>query len=241
MKIAKAHCLFEQSGTFKNEFIKLGIPAEDYDLLNEFGETDHVIDLFSEIENAYDGKASVFDGIGKDDIVMAFFPCIRFEAKIPLWFRGEAAQLKKWTQEQKLNYSMKLHEELHKMYILICKLFLISIWGGWRMVVENPYTQPHYLTVYFPMRPTLIDKDRRINGDYFNKPTQYWFLNCTPEQNMFFEPIEYVDRVTHNKAFEMAGDKDRKTKRSMMHPQYARRFIMSYLINQGDDTNAKIM
>lgn len=26
----KAHCLFEQSGTFKNEFIKLGIEAEDY-------------------------------------------------------------------------------------------------------------------------------------------------------------------------------------------------------------------
>ena len=25
--------MFEQSGTFKNEFIKLGIPAEDYDIL----------------------------------------------------------------------------------------------------------------------------------------------------------------------------------------------------------------
>lgn len=28
----KVHCFFEQSGTFKNEFIKLGIPAEDYDI-----------------------------------------------------------------------------------------------------------------------------------------------------------------------------------------------------------------
>ena len=46
----KVHCLFEQSGTFKNEFKKLGIDAEDYDILNDFGETDHVIDLFSEIE-----------------------------------------------------------------------------------------------------------------------------------------------------------------------------------------------
>ena len=49
MKVAKVHCLFEQSGTFKNEFIKLGIPAEDYDILNDFGQTDHVIDLFAEI------------------------------------------------------------------------------------------------------------------------------------------------------------------------------------------------
>ena len=39
----KVHCFFEQSGTFKCEFIKLGIPAEDYDIQNNFGETDHVI------------------------------------------------------------------------------------------------------------------------------------------------------------------------------------------------------
>ena len=51
----RAHCLFEQSGTFKREFIKLGIPAEDYDIQNNFGETDHVIDLFDEITKAYEG------------------------------------------------------------------------------------------------------------------------------------------------------------------------------------------
>ena len=44
-----ARCLFEQSGTFKNEFKKLGYEAYDYDILNEFGETDYVIDLFKEI------------------------------------------------------------------------------------------------------------------------------------------------------------------------------------------------
>ena len=51
----KAHCLFEQSGTFKNEFKKLGIDAEDYDILNDFGETDNVIDLFKHIQSAYSG------------------------------------------------------------------------------------------------------------------------------------------------------------------------------------------
>ena len=54
MKVTgKVHCLFEQSGTFKNEFIKLGIPAEDYDIQDNFGQTDHVIDLFAEINKAY--------------------------------------------------------------------------------------------------------------------------------------------------------------------------------------------
>ena len=49
MKIKTVHCLFEQSGTFKNQFKNLGINAIDYDILNDFGETDRVIDLFSEI------------------------------------------------------------------------------------------------------------------------------------------------------------------------------------------------
>lgn len=56
MKInGKAHCFFEQSGTFKNEFRKLGYEAYDYDIQNNFGETDYVIDLFAEIEKAYSG------------------------------------------------------------------------------------------------------------------------------------------------------------------------------------------
>lgn len=45
----KVHCLFEQSGTFKNEFIKLGHEAYDYDIQNEFEQTDFVVDLFENI------------------------------------------------------------------------------------------------------------------------------------------------------------------------------------------------
>ena len=52
MKIKKVHLLFEQSGTFKKAFKNLGVAAEDYDILNDFNETEHQIDLFKEIENA---------------------------------------------------------------------------------------------------------------------------------------------------------------------------------------------
>lgn len=48
-KIKRVHCLFEQSGTFKNCFRRLGYEAIDYDIANDFGETDRKIDLFSEI------------------------------------------------------------------------------------------------------------------------------------------------------------------------------------------------
>lgn len=35
MKINTVHCFFEQSGTFKKEFQKLGVNAIDYDILND--------------------------------------------------------------------------------------------------------------------------------------------------------------------------------------------------------------
>lgn len=50
-----AHCLFEQSGTFKNEFKKLGVESYDYDILNDYGQTDYQIDLFMQIKNAWGG------------------------------------------------------------------------------------------------------------------------------------------------------------------------------------------
>ena len=56
----RVYCLFEQSGTFKQEFLKLGIPAEDFDIQNNFGQTDHQIDLFAEIEKAYEGGGKYF-------------------------------------------------------------------------------------------------------------------------------------------------------------------------------------
>ena len=234
MKINKVYCLFEQSGTFKKEFEKLGVHAEDYDILNDYGETDHIIDLFAEIDKAYDGKPSLFDEIESGDLVLAFFPCTRFETKIELGFRGQLTQCKNWTDIQKLEYSMKLHEELHELYTLISKMFVISLRGGWRMIVENPATQPHYLTRYFPIKPTIIDEDRSKRGDYYKKPTQYWFVNCKPEYNLIVEPLEIINTYTIAHAQEMDGDQSRKVKRSLIHPQYARRFIREFILDGGE-------
>lgn len=223
-----AHCLFEQSGTFKNEFKKLGYEAYDYDIQNEFGETDHVVDLFAEIEGGYEGKPSIFDNISTDDLIMAFFPCTRFEARIVLAFRGEQYQQRNYSNEKKLEASMRLHDELHNNYILISKLAHICFSRGLKLVIENPYTQPHYLTTYWCIKPSLIDKNRRDNGDYMEKPTQFYFINCKPKDNLVFEPIDYVPK----RVCDYISGKDRETVRSMIHPQYANRFIRQYLIDE---------
>lgn len=180
----------------------------------------------------YENKPSIFDNIAKDDLILAFFPCTRFEARIPLWFRGEAQQQKNWTDEQKLEYAMDLHGELHDFYLLISKLVLIAKHRGLQMVIENPYMQPHYLTTYWSIKPTLIDKDRTENGDYYKKPTQFFFINYKPYYNLVFEPIDYVETKIISKV-KKENDISVKTQRSMIHPQYASRFIRQYLIENG--------
>jgi hypothetical protein len=226
----KVHCLFEQSGTFKNEFKKLGYKAYDYDNQNEFGQTDYVMDLFKEIEAGYNGESSIFDKIGKDDLVLVFFPCTRFEAVVPLLFRGQATQQKNWSDIQKLEYSIQLQGELTELYVLLCKMVVVAIRNGLKMVIENPYTQPHYLTTYWCLKPTIIDKDRTQNGDYYKKPTQYWFINCEPKCNLVFEPLEYVKP----KVIECVTN----TERSLMHKQYASRFIRQYLVEREVENEA---
>lgn len=222
------HCLFEQSGTFKNEFKKLGYEAYDYDILNDYGQTDYQVDLFKEIEGGYKGEKSIFDNIAQDDLILAFFPCTRFEAKIPLSFRGELYQMKNYTDLQKLDYAMNLHEELHRNYEVISKMAALCIKRELRMVIENPHTPPHYLTMYWPLKPAVIDPDRSRNGDYMKKPTQYWFINLAPKNNIIMEPIEYVER----RKCDYIQGKSRRVRRSEIHPQYANRFIRQFLIDQ---------
>ncbi len=162
-------------------------------------------------------------------MIMAFFPCTRFEAKVPLAFRGEMYQQKSWNDLKKLQYSMKMHGELHMLYEKLCELTVVAERKGLRMVIENPVTQPHYLTNFWCIKPALIDKDRTNDGDYYKKPTQYFFIGFKPEFNLVLEPLEVVktrsiDRV---KGTETTS---RQVERSMMHPQYARRFIKKYIL-----------
>jgi hypothetical protein len=69
----------------------------------------------------------------------------------------------------------------------------------------------------------LIDKNRRERGDYFGKPTQYWFIGAKPEQNLIWEVMDYVEYKT-------VKDTEKGKKRSEIHPQYARRFIREFIL-----------
>lgn len=214
----------------------MGYEAYDYDILNDFGETDCQIDLFEEINKGYCNKLSIFDKFDKDnDFIIAFFPCIRFEDQIQMHFRGSAYQCKNMNVEQKLEYDLKLHEELSDLYNLITKLAIICIRKGIPLVIENPYSTTHYLVKYWAIPYTILDKNRYENGDYYEKPTQYWFINCEPQRNFIFEPIEYVEKK--NIEYLKKEDVDKTVLRSMIHQQYAKRFIREFIILEKGEMN----
>lgn len=177
-------------------------------------------------------ERTIFDSFSENDTILAFFPCIRFEAQITLWFRGDAMQQKNWTDKQKLEYDLTLHQELARNYELITKLVLICLERNLKLIIENPYSEQSYLTRYWGIKAKYIDYDRTQTGDYEKKPTQYWFINCEPKHNFIFESIDIKVKKRHNDISKNGWHtKETKVERSLISPDYANRFIREFIID----------
>lgn len=228
----KVHCLFEQSGTFKNEFKNLGYEAFDYDIQNNFCETDFVVDLFAEIEKGYEGGQSIFDSFTKDDLILAFFPCIYFCQSSALAFRYEAVNYKNLTHKEASLKILQRSRDRQYFYELALKLFAEVEDRGLRMIVENPYSPLHYLEISenFPYIPRIIDKDRQKRGDYFKKPTAYWFVNCDPSFGESYTIPKEKRIVLKCKGASQSGLCSEE--RSMISPDYARNFICDFILGK---------
>ena len=227
----KVYCFFEQSGTFKNEFIKLGIPSEDYDIQNNFGQTDHVIDLFAEIEKAYDGKASIFDNIIPDDLIIAFFPCIYFTGSTnPCYYTLENNNYCNLSLDDKIEKILKRSVDRQMFYVLLIKLVGICLKRSVRIIIENPYSSLHYLSNNFFKKPDIVDNDRTLRGDYFKKPTGYWYFNCEPTYGCSYQKDKERKKVRDCKSGIKAGICSEE--RSMISPDYARNFICDFILGK---------
>lgn len=218
------HCLFEQSGTFKKAFEKLGYKAFDYDI-NKTENVDVVTNLFYQIYlwNTKD-DFSIFNNINKNDLVIAFFPCTYFSDQSQLLSRGDNYGQKNWNEEKKLKYSIEQMEKRYGFYANLCNLCLIAIEKGFKLIIENPYGKVNFLKQFFPIKPGLIIKDRRIMGDFYKKPTQFFFVNCEPEFKLHgecFSTMGSKETIEKNKGFT----------RSIISPAFAENFIKTYIID----------
>lgn len=220
MRINFAHCLFEQSGTFKRAFENLGITAYDYDIQNQFGCTDDVCDIFDQIERALYNKHSIFDSIDEDDLIMAFFPCTYFCENNVMFFSGTNINYRNMKKSDVLDKIMCRADLRHKMYMYLLKLCYVCEVRQLRLIVENPYNPHHYLRYNFPYKPAVIDMNRRRSGDFYKKPTQFIFVNCLPAGKRSIQldkPIKYINNQT-------------TVNRSMISSDYAHNFICDHIL-----------
>lgn len=238
----KVHCFFEQSGTFKKEFIKLGIHAEDYDIQDDFGETDHVVDLFKDIKKAWKNKPSIFDKIDKDkDLIVAFFPCIRFCALSQMNLNLNARRYCNKTPREVITGILKFSKERETYFRLITKLVGICLIRKIRIIIENPWTGYSHLT-WWLKKPDIVDTNRTLRGDYMVKPTAFWFFNCVPTYGFSYMHVD-KSKLKYFNVHNQHKDKENivssskisgicSEERSMISSDYARNFICDFILGK---------
>lgn len=177
------------------------------------------------------GGASLFDNITKDDLIMAFFPCIYFTGSVnPRYFTMENTNYRKLSTKQKFDAMLERADHRNDFYKLLYKLVGICMLRGFRLVIENPFSALHFLHNNFLKEPSIVDHDRRSRGDYFQKPTGFWFFNAEPTVGYSFQKPEKELVVWEAKSASEAGLCSEE--RSMISPDYARNFICDFIIGK---------
>lgn len=220
---SRVYLFFERSGTFKKAFEKYGFIATDYDLEAEHEEVKKT-DLFLEINKEhYDSSSSLFEEMKDNDLVVAFFPCTYFSDQSQLISRGDSFGMKGFSDEDKLRRSIVDMKTRADFYIILCRLCLIAKKKNFKLIIENPYGKVNFLKQFFPVKPGLIIKNRMLWGDFFKKPTQFFFINCTP--NFFLE------RVCESPKKNNPIEKNHGFSRSRISSLFAENFIESVILD----------
>ena len=164
---------------------------------------------------------------------MAFFPCINFCDAKTMMFKGVSIFQKTWSLAKIMDENIKFAKERERFFELLMMLVSVCDKKSLRMVIENPWNDSGetYLQRNF-IKPTVIDMNRTIRGDYFVKPTGYWFVGCEntfglSEQRDKPVRIVYKQNDKHPTKTGVCSEA-----RSMISPDYARNFICDFILGK---------
>ncbi len=218
----KVHLLFEQSGTFKEVFQDLGYDAFDYDIEDMFEKTDFIVDLFLEIENAFNNKPSIFDDISTNDLIIAFFPCTYFSVQNALFWNRTSYNFRNWHDDKIDEYINKRLESRERYYNILIQFISVINKLNLKTIIENPFTNNFLLTQPEMKYPDVIITNRRDYGDYYKKPTMFYFYNLSPT---FMSNYTIVKNYPKSTIGETHG-----ISRSLISKEFALNFIKKYII-----------
>ena len=134
------------------------------------------------------------------------------------------------TRRQKSDFIIERSRHRQYFYEVAIRLFDVVESRRLRMILENPYSTQHFLVNNFPYKAALIDNNRRMRGDYFVKPTQYWYVNCKPTRGESYQQpkiTKTICSITGSKVEGLCGEE-----RSLISPDYARNFICDFILGR---------
>ena len=161
---------------------------------------------------------------------MAFFPCIHFADAKTLYFRGQSIGQKNHTVQEIMRMNIGYAKVRERFFFLLMMFTEICGSRGIRLVIENPYNTSGmtYLENNF-IPPTIVDKNRMLRGDYFVKPTGYWFVNCEPTNGLTEQRDKRQRTIMKEKRSRNGLCSE---ERSMISPDYARNFICDFILGK---------
>lgn len=137
---------------------------------------------------------------------------------------------RKMPLSERYEFVLNRSEKRQEFLVLLIKLMGACELRGIRLIVENPWAMQTYLKNGFIKQPALIDNDRSMRGDYFKKPTAYWFINCEPTHGLTEQRDKEVKNVRAARPASQAGICSEE--RSMISPDYARNFICDFVLGR---------
>ena len=132
--------------------------------------------------------------------------------------------------KEKADKILERTEKREQFYRIAVKMMTVVKMRELRLIMENPWSEQTYLKANFVMAPTIVDKNRTLRGDYFIKPTAYWFVNCEPTNGFSYQKDKETKRIPWARQNPTAGMCSEE--RSMISPDYARNFICDFIIGK---------
>jgi hypothetical protein len=147
-----------------------------------------------------------------------------------MYFKGVHNNLKTQSEYNKTKIIIQRAKNREYFYEKILELYGVVSKIGARLIIENPYSPFHFLVNNFPAEPAVIDKNRMERGDYFIKPTQYWFINCSPTRGFTYQndkQQKILNKAARGKQAGLCSEE-----RSLISPDYARNFICDFILGK---------
>lgn len=213
--------LFEQSGHFKKVLQEHGHNAKDFDIDNQFGETDYQLDLFEYITQ------TEMKRINKADLVIAFFPCTYFSRNNSLYFNRTCINYRGMTDseiDQAIAERIKIREYYSK--VLLQMVAKINV----PLIIENPAGQ--YIKDLLSQEP--ISMHRNKYGDYFQKPTYFFTYNGVyikkQDLKLITNEQHFICQKT-GRSIKGGGTPQRGINRSLIAPEFIENLLSNTYVN----------